>query len=355
MRRLAIFLSLAMCAPACSAIGDPGSFPESFPHGGTGQFRVLEDDEVGFDSPVPGRALAVRDTALDGAMVAGGHLFYTGATLRADAMPPPAGFPPNEVFWEAFEPRVIRRADPREDKGFEGGDVIFEASETWEGADVFDPWVVVEGDLVRMYYAAEGGIGVAESDAIDGTFTRVAGPIVEGRRPSVVRGPDGAWWMYYDGGRAIFAMRSEDGIEFSYVDGDPDTVGVDPIAPYVTRQNVRAAAGALESPELFVGHPAALSIETAADRALVRLYYSSWRADGTVLVFVAGSSDGIAFERHPLPVVDVLDARFPAPVQLDDRTTLLYINMPFAMAAQVRTLVATVSPAAVSFLPPEEE
>lgn len=344
MRRLAIILALV---PACSAIGDPGSFPEAFPHGGTGQFRFLEEDEVGLRSPIQGRALAVSRTALDGAMVAEGHLFYTGARLMDAAMPPPEGFPENEVFWDAFEPRAIFRSDPREDRGFDAGEPIFEAEQAWEGGEVFDPWVVVDGAIYRLYYAAAGGIGVAESGAIDGPYERVLdAPIVEmARRPSVVRGPDGAWWMYYDGGESIVAARSEDGVEFA-------SMGA--IDPFLAEANVVAEANAIESPEAFVGHPGAVGLATTTGRRLVRMYFSSWREDGSVVLLVAGSADGVTFERHPLPVVESPDARFAAPVLLDDRVTLLYFNVPFVSTAQVRTLVASVSPAAVSFLPPEE-
>ena len=37
-----ILLGLALGAVSCATIGDPGSFPDELPNGGTGLFRVLD-------------------------------------------------------------------------------------------------------------------------------------------------------------------------------------------------------------------------------------------------------------------------------------------------------------------------
>lgn len=355
MRRLlAVVVALAV-TPACSAIGDPGGTPDAYPHGGTGQFRKLEADEVGvFD----GRVIALQNFAFDAAMVAGGYFFYTGA-LRLETPPEaPMDFPEGEIFWDAFEPRAIFRAEPRDDLGFRAGSEVLAASEPWEGEDVFDPWVVVDGGTTRMYYAAEGGIGVATASSIDGTFTHGSAPILDAddalsgmpRRPSVVRGPDGAWWMYYDAGGAIGVARSDDGESFARIDGDASTPAIDPI--------VIDGDDGRDTVELSVGSPGAAAVDTITGRHLIRVYFESRRDDGTVLPYVAGSEDGVTFERHEVPILDAIDVRFPSPVLIDDRVTVLYANAPFAsrsMGYQTRSVFAAVSPAGVSFAPPEEE
>lgn len=346
-------LALLAPLPACSAIGDPGGIAEGYPHGGTGQFRKLDADEVGITG---GRAIVLQNIALDAAMVAEGHLFYAAAARVDEPPEPPEGFPANEVFRDAFGPRTIFRAAPQEALGFRAGPEVLAASEPWEGEEVFDPWVVVDGDVVRMYYAAEGGIGVAVASAIDGAFARAGGPILDEsaalsgapRRPSVVRGADGAWWMYYDAGGAIGAARSEDGLVFARMDGDPSTPAIDPIL-------IEGDDGR-DSEELSVGSPAAVGVDMVSGRRLVRIYFESRRDDGTILPYVAGTEDGVTFERHEVPVMSDTDVRFPAPVLLDARVTLLYVNAPFrAGGYQVRSLLAAVSPAGERFAPDQEE
>lgn len=338
---------------ACSTIGDPGSTPEAYPHGGTGQFRQLERDEVGI---ADGRLLALQDVAVGAAMVAGEHLFYASAPLLETPPEVPMDHPAGEVYWDAFEARAIHRSAPRDDRGYRSGPTVLSASESWEGADVFDPWVVIDEGRARMYYAAEGGIGVAEAPSVGGAFSRVgSGPILEAdgssaapRRPSVVRGVDGAWWMYFDDAGAIGVARSEDGLAFERVDGDPSTEALDPIV-------ITGADLGEDGTEVSVGMPGAAALDTATGRRLVRVYYESRRDDGSVLAYVAGSEDGLAFERHEVPVMDEADARFPAPLLLDDRVTLLYANLRGGSDYQTRALYVAVSPASVSFAAPENE
>ncbi len=353
----ALVVSLALVGGGCSAIGDPGGFPDAYPHGGTGVFRPLTSDELGiFD----GRAIVTQRLAVEAMSVAQGHLFYVIAPLSE--MPPevPMEHPANEVYWPAFGPRSIFRAVPRDDPGFSAGAEVLRASAAWEGADVFDPWVVVDEDgRARLYYAAEGGIGLAEASRVDGTFTRVGdGPLLDAgqalsgvpRRPSVARGPDGAWWMYYDAGGAIGIARSEDGRSFTRVDGDPSTPEMDPaVLPF------DAELPDVESRvEMSVGAPGAIGVDTPAGRRVIRLYFESRRDDGSILAYAAGTADGVTFSRHFVPLLDAEDVRFPCPVQVDDRVTLLYVNGPFTGGGfQTRAITASVSPASYAFAPDE--
>lgn len=348
---------LGLFTAACSAIGDPGGYPSGYPHGGTGVFRALTGEETGI---LDGRAIVTQRVAVEAPNVAEGHLFYATAPALEERPEVPEGHPRNEVFWPAFGARSIFRAAPRANPGFAAGQEVLRAELPWEGGEVFDPWVVVHESGVRLFYAAEGGIGLAEASTVDGAFRRVGnGPILgasaalEGapRRPSVVRGPQGAFWMYYDAGGAIGAARSDDGVTFTRVDGDPSTPAIDPI---VLRFDDPDFEDVRTSRELSVGAPGAASVETPAGRRIVRLYFESRRDDGAILAYVAGTSDGVTFDRHNVPVLSQDDVRFPAPFVLDRRVTLLYANVPFVTGGlQTRSIVASVSPAAESFAPPD--
>ncbi len=338
-RRLAPLLALV---GACSTIGDPGGMPEGLPHGGTGAFRLLDGNEVGIVGSLPGRAMVLRD-AIEGAHPADGYLFYATARVLDEPPPLPDDQPPGDIFWPAFEPRRIHRGELREEGvgGYAAGPEVLAASEPWEGGEVFDPWVVVDGGTARLYYAAAGGIGLAEAPSAGGTFTKVPGPILDdGRRPSVIRGVDGALWMYFERGGAIHAARSDDGRAFTAM-GPISLSGMD--------------EG--DGDELRVASPGAVRVDTRGDRSLVRLYFESVR-DGVVegaeahLFYVAGSEDGVAFTRHPLPVMEQTDVRFPSPVLVDDRVTLLYGNLPFFGGAYLtRAVVVAVGPGGHRFAP----
>ena len=144
--------------------------------------------------------------------------------------------------------------------------------------------------------------------------------------------------MYYEAAGALHAARSDDGRAFEprgriTIGGEDHGEGV----------------------ELERASPGAVRVETRAGRVLVRLYFESLR-DGLVegerahVLYVAGSSDGLAFERHPRPVLAASDARYPAPVLLDTRVTLLYASLPFFGGPyQTRAVVAAVGPAGQRF------
>jgi hypothetical protein len=268
-------------------------------------------------------------------MVAGRHLFYGGAkalpvsasdggalTDAGVSSDTDAGITrPLEVDWSLFEARRIYRSRPRaEGIGFDGGDEVLIARESWEGSFVRDPWALeLEDGRVLLYYAAEGGIGVARAEMISGAFERVgAEPIVGGavRRPSVIdardtEGPH-AFLMYFERDESIFVAGSNDGTRF-------EELGEVVLPPLAARDE-------RDSTEITIGAPGVVAAETGAGRRIVRLYYESRRANGQVLVAMAGSFDGVAFEQFNLPVVPSSQLRWPAPRQLDTRTTLLYLQ-----------------------------
>ena len=344
-----LLVALGVGTEGCSLIGDAGGTPDGLPHGGTGQFRLLDNDEVGIIGSLPGRAMVVLNDAIESGHAVDGHLFYASAPDLA--MPPmlPSDHPSNEIFWPAFEGRRIHRGVSREEGvgAFDAGAAVLTARLTWEGGEVFDPWVTLADDgTVLLYYAGADGIGVATAPSIDGTFTRAfSTPIVTAaRRPSVVVGPDSAYWMYFDTGAGISAARSEDGLFFALF--GPITLRGDDLG---------------EGTEVRVANPGAVRVDTRAERALVRLYFESYR-DGVLedreahMFYVAGSGDGMNFVRHPRAVMEQTDIRFPSPQLVDDRVTLLYGNLPFFGGPFLtRAVVVSVGPGGESFHPEIEE
>ena len=352
--RIASLALLAAVGAACSSIGDPGGMPEGNPHGGTGAFRPLERDETGIAGAVPGRAIVLRDQAVESAMAVDGYLFYVSAPLLDEPPEVPEDHPAGAIYEPAFGPPIIRRGESREEGigAFDFGPEVLAASEPWEGGAVRDPWVFVDEDgSAHLYYAAAEGIGVAEAPSVDGTFEKLPGPVLSAadlvggappRRPSVVRGPDGAILMYLSVGDEIRVARSEDGRRFEVLQG-----------PAFAHAPGEEDEG--ESPEVAMIHPGAVRVETRAERTLVRLYFESVREDGTRTIYVAGSEDGVGVVRHPRPVVELPDVRFPSPVLLDDRLTLLYASLPATSGDyQTRAVSVSVGPAGQRFAPEDE-
>ena len=369
MRGRAIALGLSLSA--CSTLGTPPSEPAGLPHGGTGPFRLLTTEETGLPAMPPGVVLAERSRAVESGMIAGDFLFYAGAGPRTgapDAGPPDAGAqdagPPDAgaqdagaqdagaqdagaqdagppaasgVDWSLYPPRAILRASAGAGHSFESGVEVLSAQAPWEGSFVHDPWVVVLPDgRARLYYAAErGGIGVAEAASAGGVFARVgAAPIVpDARRPSVVPGPGGtpAFLMYAELGDTLRVFGSDDGLSFGVL------VEALVLPPMPARDD-------RDSTEVGLGAPGALLAHTPAGRSVVRLYYESRRADGSVLLGLAGSFDGLSFEALGIPVADSRAHRFPAPLQLDDRLTLLVMAGSSSGTSERGAVVAGLAP-----------
>ncbi|UJR79753.1 hypothetical protein [Sandaracinus amylolyticus] len=346
MRRIALGLAL-VASSACSTLGSSPSSPEGLPHGGTGPFRLAQAEEVDVPPTPPGSTLFERTRAVENGMTAEGFLFYAGAEPReiempdagpiddggtiddagvledagtADAGPPPPEGP-LEIDWSVFEPRVIVRSAPRaEGLGFDAGSEVLAATDAWEGGFVRDPWaVVLEDGRARLYYGAEGGIGVAQAASIDGTFAKVgSAPVIAGevRRPTVIdtRGTEAehAFLMYFERDGSLVGASSDDGLAWA-------EIGVIDL-PALAARDMR------DSDEIEVGGPGVIAARTEAGRAVIRLYYESRRANGQVLITMAGSFDGVTFEPLRIPVVQDRALRWPAPRQLDLRVTMLYMQ-----------------------------
>lgn len=264
----------------------------------------------------------------------------------ADAGPPA---PAVEVDWALYLPRSIYRSAPnRETFGFPAGSVVLESSEPWEGGYVADPWALeLEGGRTRLYYAAAGGIGVAEASSIDGTFTTMSSaPILGAMGGAVPRCPtvvptagldiEGAFLMLYELDGTIRSARSDDGLTFTDL-GEITILRREldgAVLPTLPPRDRR------DGNEVSRGCPAALVAHTPAGRSVLRVYYESRRDNGAALLGMLGTTDGETFEAYALPVVLDRDRRMPGPHEVDGRITLLLNWRPRLMRDEQRGDVA---------------
>jgi hypothetical protein len=257
-------------------------------------------------------------------------LFYAAATLAEDAPEPTEEPVAGQVDWDAFEPRRLYRSAPTEGVAFMPGEVVLAAEAGEE--PLLTPWAVVTGDgRALLYYVRSGAIRVAQASSLMATFSPLPDPALSTDggtplgRPSVVRHPDGRFLMYYVSGPRIALAESVDGLSY------------EPVA------DVLVPSAAMD--EVALAGPGAVRVSTPVGRELIRLYFESWRTDGSVLVMLAATADGTHFARYDIPVLDREDWRLPAPVFVDERTTLLHLIAPRDFRGrEVQALVGTIAP-----------
>lgn len=384
-------LASTTLAPGCATLGGTAGEPEGLPHNGTGPFRDLDPDETNVRSP-RGAALAIGGVTIDSAMVASdGSLFYAGAMAMARPMPdagmpqdagvptdagvvddsgvvadaavpttPDAGPAPATFAapdWSAHAARSISRSAPVAAMGldhvtnspsFAAGSAVLSASQPWEGGYVSDPWALIRADgSVLLYYAAEGGIGVATGASVSGPFTGSASPVIAAgastpRRPSVIEtrllsGASHAFLMYYEDDGRILVAGSSDGLAWS-------AIGTVSLTPMPARDD-------RDGDEIEIGGPGAIVVTSPANRSFVRLYYESRRSNGNTLITLAAAPDGATFESFGRPVVEARDRRFPSAFEIDDRISFLYQWAPDGLGTSQGTVFVGVAPAGLRLAP----
>jgi len=136
--------------------------------------------------------------------------------------------------------------------------------------------------------------------------------------------------VYYELAGRIHLAGSDDGVTLHDLGAIPTTA--------------LAARDDRDGNETSVGSPGAITVPTPAGRHVVRLYYESRRDNGTVLVGMLGSADGVTFDQLSVPVFAERDRQAPAPRFVDERTTLLYTWIP---NANIGAEIVSITPAAV--------
>ncbi len=175
-------LILLAGAIACGTLGNEANFPTPIRTAGVGPFRILDSLETGVMARTEGVAMDSID-AVERAHATQDFLFFA-AGERVDEPPDrDESLPDDAIDWNRFEPRNIRRVPQNEVFGYDRDmdEVILEASESWEGDAVFDPFVSSIGGVNRLYYAGSGGIGLASGDPLSGTLASASAPLVETR------------------------------------------------------------------------------------------------------------------------------------------------------------------------------
>ena len=305
---------------ACATLPAPSGGGDNLPNAGIGPFRALATEELGNLRSGPfaldDDTTFARDPSLldlDGDPKTFAIAGYFGAALAQGDAPPTATDPTRAIV--RFEAEDGRSFDRKPEE-------VLHAELPWEGGVMGAPSIVRAspqfGSRLFLYYAAAGGIGLAQSD--DGhTFTRfsnapVLGPTSAGwengavpTSPGVIVFPDGSFRMFYevalaDAGSAIGEARSQDGRFWERVGEAPA------LAPRAAEAGQEAPydAGAVGSPCPILGAP-------SEGRPVLRLYHGARDASGAAVIGLAArfESEGAGpqftelggrFERAPGPV-----------------------------------------------------
>lgn len=356
-RRLAVAFSLIV---GCATLGNETTFPFPIRTSGVGPFRQLAEFETSVPGTIDGLAIATRGSAIGSGAIADERLFYSAALLLEEPPDRAEGLEEWQVDPAQTEARRILRAAPRTEMGTldgapvrllgnDGDEVVLSGDEAWEGGEVFDPCPVLLPDgRVRLFYAGLGGIGLAEASSVDGAFTRVGteplladgGDGTPPRSPTVVEHPALGWFMYFERSDGIGVATSSDGANFTLADPDPTTSEVDPIFTDVPEPL------ADEAMELAVTSPGATWGVTPVGRGTIRVYLEVHRDDGSTMISMAASEDGLLFERLDAPSMERDNPRAPRPYIQPDGITRLYVTIDRSERGTVaRSLVIGVTPA----------
>jgi hypothetical protein len=302
--RIALVWSLGLALAACSMLGRETEFSKSITTSGVGPFRLLTGRETGLPDS---RVLDAADALVRRGSAAGDVLYVDVETELGRSIQ------------KATRIGICR--------GFQGLTVALEASEPWEGASVREPYALLRDDgSIRVYYAADGGIGLAEAASPAAPLVKSPeNPILAGELsgPAVVEDPELGILMYFAEAGRIFAARSEDGVSFVRLDADERTPEMDPLFPLLPSIPVGEDGGVDES-EIAHALPGAIVGAMPSGRRTVRLYFTSVRANGESFVAMGGSLDGVVFERAESVVLSNDDASAPVP-SLDETGELTHL------------------------------
>lgn len=293
--------ALALLVSACATLADAESGGAHLPNANAGPFRALKSEEVGnlrsapnvlVDDGVFPRDATVLDA--DGDPATPEVFGYFAVTPKIPMTEPDPKAPS----------RAIVRVEALDGRSFERDFVtVLEPQASWEGASLGAPAAIRVGSEVFLYYAADGGIGLARST--DGvSFIRESSPVlapVTGTweqsavpaNPGVVMLEDGSLRMFYDvadaaGIRRIGEAASPDGLSWTRVGNGPALearVDTNPDDPFYDGVSVGA-------PYPVLGY-------SSEGRSILRLYYEALDALDRRAIGLAGRYDpaGGVFDR----------------------------------------------------------
>lgn len=322
---------------ACATLAEPGGGDANLPNAGIGPFRALRPGELGNSRSAPNalydKNKFPRDlSAID---LDGDPSTFEIAGYAAEG---------DEGSDPSAPPRVIARYGALDARSFDrSGKIVLEPALAWEGAYVAQPSVLAVNGETWMYYAAEGGIGLATSP--DGlSFSRGDTPVLapdgagwEGgavpASPSVLKLPDGSFRMFYAiesaGVSAIGEARSSDGRAWERLFSAPV---LEPSAEY---------------DKAFVGSPCAVLFESREGETILLLYYGAVDAEGHATIGLSArfGTDG-PFERALSPVFGAGTSRAPREpsVLVYKEFSMLFATQKQATGALELAVAAAVAP-----------
>lgn len=265
MKRALLLLGLSACATL--ADGTPGL--DNPPGSRAGPFRPLKVGELG-QGRVPPNAIGSTDPETfmrDPSVI---DIDLDPATLAVEGY-----FAASEMDADVDAPAIkIVRTTALDGRSFErSADVVVEIQHDWEGETLGAPSVVIGDDDARLlFYAAEGGIGLARAGDASADFETADGPILsrtdvswasrELSSPGAVRLFDGTYRLYFEteeaGVPAIGVATSDDGITFT------DSGG--PVLRATHREG--------DVDAIYVGSPQAVTAVSSEGREIVYVYYT---------------------------------------------------------------------------------
>ena len=315
---------LAGCATLAGEAGDQDAVR---PNAGAGPFRAVTDAELREGASAP---YLLRQKFSD----------YREPSVLAlgDRVPGPTA-----LYLTATQGQVdgIYRFVADDGRSFEAPDPagpVIAVSETWEGAWVGAPSVARVGAEIFLFYAAEGGIGLARS--ADGTSFEKLGRVLEqATSPGFVEQAPGDYRLFFEDGGTLGEAKSTDGLVWQRVAGA------------VLDRSSDSEAFDAES----VGDPEALVAESAEGRRITRVYYTGRDADGRTAIGLAArhGTDGPLSRAVAPAFASARDPAAPA-LMVGEGLSLLYYNQRAGTGdAQAYPAIAlAVTPATITLPPP---
>lgn len=272
-------LALALLSAACATLADAESGGDNLPNAGAGPFRALRKEEVGNLRSAPNVLVDDETFPRDPAILDVDGDLSTPEVWGYFAITPKMGM---EKPDPTAPSRAIVRYQATDGRSFDRLPVtVLAPDQVWEGDTMGAPSALWVGNEVFLYYAAEGGIGLARST--DGvTFDHLPAPVLapdpnessweSGKPPSnpgVVRLEDGTFLMFYDvevepGVRKMGEAFSQDGVEWERFPGGPvlePRVDTNPEDPYYDG--------------ISVGAPYPVLGKSSEGRKILRVYYEA--------------------------------------------------------------------------------